>query len=104
MVGEVLDGFADVESGHSVRAGHEPVRDQLRPTFRGLAQDPADRLAHEELALLEHAIGESSERVPFPVADSGAVDSVSTSTAASRRSWILPTRSGRLLHGPEHAW
>ena len=61
--GEALDRLAHRDAACAMRPRGEPGRDLLRPPPSRLAKDPADRLADEELPLIEHRIGTREEPI-----------------------------------------
>src|ERR1035441_5470768 len=56
-----LDRLAHGDAGGPVYPRRQPLRDQLRAAAGRIAQDPADRLADEELLLVQHLVGVPGE-------------------------------------------
>ena len=62
---KVFDRFSYRDPRSPCCSGLDPIGDELGPPPSGVAQDPTDCLANEELPLVEHGVGITSE--PFEV-------------------------------------
>ena len=62
-VRQVLRRFAHGDPRGPMRARRQPIRHLIRPALADLAQHPADRLADEELLLVEHRVGVAQEPI-----------------------------------------
>src|SRR6266545_6534537 len=58
---EILDRLAERDARDPSRARSEPFEDLLRTPLPRFSEDPSDRLADEELCLIEHRVGISGE-------------------------------------------